>query len=241
MLIVLMTGVVRLSVSEPPQPRRTHAALAVASRARLLDLLRSDEGARTAHDLAAAFGLHVNTVRFHLDVLEDAGLVRRENSPSSRRGRPRMLYTAAQPPATGYELLAQALAQHWQGNPAERAKRAEQAGYELAASAGDRRTGPPLSVAAAIDEVVGLFATMGFQSEIVPDRGDGAQIKLHHCPFRTVAVQHPEVVCSLHLGMIRATLSESGAPAAATGLEPFVEPNLCIVNISVVATTGPPL
>lgn len=235
-----MTGVVRLSVSEQAQPRRTHAALAVASRARLLDVLRSDERARTAHYLADASGLHVNTVRFHLDVLEDAGLVRRANSPSGRRGRPRMLYAAAQQPVTGYELLAQALAQHWLGTPAERAKRAEQAGYELAATAGDRRTGPPLSVAAAIDEVATLFATMGFQSDIVPDSGDGAQIRLHHCPFRAVAIKHPEVVCSLHLGMIRATLSESGAPAAATGLEPFVEPSLCIVNISAVATTGSP-
>lgn len=235
-----MTGVVRLSVSEPAQPRRTHAALAVASRARLLDLLRSDGGARTAHDLADASGLHVNTVRFHLDVLEDAGLVRRENSPSGRRGRPRMLYVAAQQPAAGYELLAQTLAQHWQGSPADRAKRAEQAGYELAATAGDRRTGPPLSVTAAIDEVANLFAGMGFQPEIVPEDGDGAQLRLHQCPFRAVAIKHPEVVCSLHLGMIRGTLSESGAPAAATGLEPFVEPNLCIVNISAVATTGSP-
>jgi predicted ArsR family transcriptional regulator len=205
------------------------------------DLLRSDEGARTAHDLADASGLHVNTVRFHLDVLEDAGLVRRENSPSGRRGRPRLLYVAAESPAAGYELLAQALAQHWQsGTPADRAERAERAGYELAATAEVRRTGPALSVGAAIDEVAGLFATMGFQPDVVPDRGDGAQIRLHHCPFRTVAIKYPEVVCSLHLGLVRGTLSKSGAPIAATGLEPFVEPNLCIVNISAVATTGSP-
>ena len=50
---------------------------------------------------------------------------------------------------------------------------------------------------------------------------------MHRCPFRDLAEQHGDVVCSVHLGLIRGALAEIGAPVTATRLEPFVEPSLC--------------
>jgi predicted ArsR family transcriptional regulator len=225
-----------MSASEPTTPHRMHAALAVASRAQLLALLRAGDRPATAHQLAETSSLHVNTVRFHLDVLEDAGLVRHESAPTGGRGRPRMVYAAvAEQPSTSYEFLAGALAEHWAGDPAERARRAEEAGYAMALpSTGDRPTGP-LSFTDAVGEVTTLFATMGFQPDVVLI-GDDAQIRLRRCPFRGVAAEYPEVVCSMHLGMLRRTLADSGAPASATRLEPFVEPELCVATI---AAAGP--
>ena len=44
--------------------------------------------------LATATGLHINTLREHLDALAGAGLVRRERAPVAGRGRPAWLYSA---------------------------------------------------------------------------------------------------------------------------------------------------
>ena len=49
---------------------------------------------------------------------------------------------------------------------------------------------------------------------------------MHRCPFRDLAEEHGDVVCSVHLGLIRGALAV-GAPVTATRLEPFVEPSLC--------------
>lgn len=72
-----------------------HEALAVISRVRLLDALRASKRALDARELAEACGLHVSTVRFHLEILAAAGLVRSQSEPAHRRGRPRLLYTPA--------------------------------------------------------------------------------------------------------------------------------------------------
>lgn len=215
-----------MSVDGPP---RRHAALAVASRAHLLDVLRSDERPRTVQELAAAGGLHVNTVRFHLEVLEEAGLVEHRSGPTGGRGRPRHVYSAvAEPAALGYEFLAGMLAEHWTGTPEERSRRAEQAGFDQAAG----REGAPRSqtVAEAVDEVAALFDEMGFEPDVVHS-GEDAEIRLRHCPFRSVAAAHPEIVCSMHLGIIRRVLSDVGAPDVPARLEPFVEPRLCIAHV----------
>lgn len=220
--------------NDPVARHRTHGALAVPSRVRLLDRLRAADVPLTAQELAASCGLHVTTVRFHLDVLTGAGLVHARTAAAGRRGRPRMLYhpaTAEEAPV-GYELLAGVLAAHWPGTPAERSRRAERAG-RAAAAAHDVRTSeqPALSTEEALARISGVFAELGFEPDVVPD-GDGARIRLHRCPFRAVAVEHPEVVCSLHLGLLRGLLAGTGASAAVTGLEPFVGPHLCVAHVA---------
>ncbi|HWO69170.1 MAG TPA: helix-turn-helix domain-containing protein, partial [Actinomycetota bacterium] len=72
-----------------------HRALAGASRARVLDALRRAGRGLDAFELAAAVGLHVSTVRFHLRALEAAGLVVRAVERSGRPGRPRVVHRAA--------------------------------------------------------------------------------------------------------------------------------------------------
>lgn len=231
--------------SDPIARHRTHGALAVPSRAQLLDALRAAEHPLTAQELSVSSRLHVSTVRFHLDVLVGAGLVYGRSEPMGRRGRPRMLYYPVVggpvPPgaAAGYELLAGVLAANWADTSAERAQRAERAGHTAAAA---QRILPSVrrtpSMEESVDEITGMFAELGFEPDVVPE-GDGVQIRLHACPFRAVAAEHPEVVCSLHLGLLRGSMAETGAPAAVTRLEPFVEPHLCIAHI-VRATPAPP-
>jgi predicted ArsR family transcriptional regulator len=199
-------------------------ALDAASRRHLLEILRSTGRPMAVSTLAAACGLHVNTVRAHLDVLRRAGLVARESEQAARRGRPRAMYTAVTRPArSGYEQLAAMLAAGW---GADGAARAERAGY-TAALDGDAAGG---GTAGALDELVATFAEMGFDPQLDRDR-DGGRIALRACPFRAVAAEHPDVVCALHLGLIRGVLTRHGAGDSASSLEPFLEPGLCVASV----------
>ena len=230
---------------EADERTQTHGALAVASRLRLLDALRASERPLDVRELAAACGLHVTTVRFHLDVLTNAGLVTSRAGQSGTRGRPRRLYTPASRAVaaggqTGYELLSAILAAHWAGDRGERAHRAEQAGW---AWAGQREPAPAPPVAAgtlaeAAVHVNAVFAELGFDPELARD-GETLQIRLHACPFRAVAVTHPEVVCSIHLGLLRRTLAEVAAPPTAASLQPFVQPHLCLARIAPAPAPAP--
>jgi predicted ArsR family transcriptional regulator len=215
---------------------QTHGALAVASRLRLLDALRASERPLDVRELAAACDLHVTTVRFHMDVLTDAGMVTSRTEQSGTRGRPRRLYLPASRAvaaggSSGYELLSGILAAHWAGDRDERARRAERAGW---AWAGQREPGPAVvaaTLAEAAVHVNAVFAELGFDPDLARD-GESLEIRLHACPFRAVAATYPEVVCSLHLGLLRRALADVDAPPAAVSLQPFVQPHLCLAQIA---------
>ncbi|HET9944259.1 MAG TPA: helix-turn-helix domain-containing protein, partial [Actinomycetes bacterium] len=67
------------------------------SRGALLDTLMASPVPMTLAALAAESGLHVNTVREHLEALEQRGLVQRESAAPRGRGRPASLYRAVGP------------------------------------------------------------------------------------------------------------------------------------------------
>jgi predicted ArsR family transcriptional regulator len=61
-----------------------------------------------------------------------------------------------------------------------------------------------------------------------PDR----QILLNHCPFRETAQDHPDIVCSIHLGLMQGLLAELDAPVGVKRLDPFVTPRLCVAHLT---------
>jgi predicted ArsR family transcriptional regulator len=79
-----------------------------------------------------------------------------------------------------------------------------------------------------MERVVRMLDDIGFQPELV---AGGSEIRLRHCPFHELARDRPEVVCSIHLGLIRGALQQLGAPEEALRLVPFVTPTLCVVEI----------
>lgn len=208
-----------------------HAALASPTRRRLLELLQSDPTARDVHDLGTALGLHPSTVRFHLETMRRAGLVVRHTQRHDGRGRPRTAYAAvsSQHGRGQYEGLAALLAAGLADTADERSARAEQIGEQWAG----QLMGVPTLDGAAREEVAvhvsGLFERLGFAPELRASE-HGHQIALHACPFRAVAREHPEVVCAVHLGLLQGSLSRLGA-STAPRLEPFVEPELCLVHL----------
>jgi predicted ArsR family transcriptional regulator len=208
-----------------------HRALADPSRLRILDVLR-DRGALDAREIAPLVGLHHNTVRSHLDVLERGGLVSRELERRDRPGRPRLLYRVVERhggdgDAGRYQLLSTILAGYLSaaGDGAAPAMDAAGRGWGHVA-VGDVEG--PVDEREARERLIALLDEVGFEPE---SRGDRT-VLLHACPFRDVARAHPEVVCSVHLGLMRGALERLGAGIEATGLDPFVEPDLCIAHLA---------
>lgn len=196
-----------------------HVALASPVRRRVLDLLGETDDAPTAQQLAAALGLHVTTVRFHLDQLERAGVVAREVRHSARRGRPSVHFRAVGLDVDHardrmIEALAGALAS---GGPVDEESRA--AGRRWADEV-PTPAGPPEAA------VARTFARLGFDPETAGDT-----VRLRACPFRAAARRHPEVVCQVHLGLAQGLARRASAGAAEVGLRPFVEPELCLLVV----------
>lgn len=59
-----------------------------------------------------------------------------------------------------------------------------------------------------------------------------ARLRLRHCPFLEMAEEFGQLVCPLHLGLMQGALTELRAPVEATGLEPFAEPDVCLVHLA---------
>jgi predicted ArsR family transcriptional regulator len=69
-----------------------HRALAEPKRAGIVAELEQAPDGLGASELGRRLGLHENTVRWHLGILMDAGLVRSGREPRETPGRPRILY-----------------------------------------------------------------------------------------------------------------------------------------------------
>ena len=206
-----------------------------SAREKVLSALAAHEDSgrpATIADLAEALGGHPNTTRAHLGNLVDAGLVDRVGIESGSRGRPahghrltergRLVLEAlrvARPVSTDELVLA--LAEHLATTP-DAEVHARAIGRHWAAQlADDSRTGAP------VDQVVSLMTTAGFSPQVDPT-GD---VALRTCPVLRSARQHPEVVCTMHAEMLRATLERSGADDVEVGLIPFAREGACLVQL----------
>lgn len=209
-------------------------ALAHDSRAALLGVLQDRADALDATSLAAAVGLHVNTVRAHLRVLEQAGLVVRSTEPRNEPGRPRVLHTAAAPVAEEasprYRLMARMLASSLAEHVGDPSSAAEATGQRWGRHLGAERA--PLSAMTEAQARQALLALLD-DLDFAPRPGaDPSEIELHHCPYRDVAEAHPEVACSLHLGLMRGAMAELEAPLSVDELIPFIDTDRCLARIS---------
>ena len=206
------------------------------SRSRVLDLLRAAGTPLGVQEVAAETGLHPNTARFHLDGLAEAGLAVREPQPRETPGRPSMAYRAADggTPAgeRRYRLLAEMLTSLITATMPDPGGAARQAGREWGAYLAEQP--PPyqrLSAGQAIERLAAITEKLGFTPQAEAD-GERYRLCLHQCPFREVALNHQDVVCSLHLGLMQGALAQMRAALTADRLEPFAGPSLCIAHLS---------
>ena len=186
----------------------------------ILEALRGEGGGLDTNQLAERLDLHPNTIRWHLGRLEHAGLVQATPERRHRRGRPSIVHRlTGEGVARGrdeYRLLATMLTD---------VVAADGDGPTHAYDAGVR-WGRHLRQAEPDASLVHLLDGEGFAAE---QQGD--EIEMRRCPFYALAEGSPQVICTLHHGLIDGVLDEAGSGQTVDRLEPFVEPGVCVARL----------
>ncbi len=196
------------------------------TRAEVLHHLRTAGGPVPVSEVSAAVGLHPNTTRFHLDALTELGLVVRQAEQRHRPGRPKVMYRAADGHrANGYQDLAAAMVKHFAAGLEERGARAITAGEAWGAELRGNAAPQEDSLARVVTTMQGL----GYEPELVG--GDEPVLELSRCPYLDLADDDPEVVCKLHLGLIKGLLGPD-QPWAVSAIVPFAAPSKCLVRLA---------
>jgi predicted ArsR family transcriptional regulator len=204
-------------------------------RAEVLSLMRETGSAMSIVEIAERLDVHPNTVRFHLDTLVGSGQAVRVEVPPTGPGRPPQLFQARSGMDPGgprnYEFLASVLAESVANGPEpiDRATAAGEAwGRKMAGERGlPRRPSRPR----ALEALVEILDDVGFAPEEAP-AGRRREIGLRHCPFLEL-VDSREVVCAIHLGVMRGAMEELDAPVTVNRLEPFQRPDRCLAHLGV--------
>jgi predicted ArsR family transcriptional regulator len=196
------------------------------------EVARSPRPVSTA-ELAGRLDLHANTVRPHLERMREVGLLDLHVDARGGVGRPQHRYAvAADAPSLGFEppvmpLLAQMvlrLAERMGASGADAAAIGQSQGSVDAA----RYAEAPSSLEALVAELDRL----GFDPLVSDGTGDDdAIVAFGHCPFREVAETHPELVCSLHRGLVEGFI-EQMADAEVASFCTLVDRTPCQVAIS---------
>lgn len=178
----------------------------------------------TAAEAADAAGVHPNMARRHLERLETEGLVS-SITVADGPGRPSRRYTctpagrsALAPPdqlADEYIALAAAFAEQLAAASSDPAPVARAVGRGW----GER-------LAAGSGGVIDVLDRLGFSPR---ERGD--VVELRTCPLLEAATAHPEVVCEVHLGLVRGVDSATGGSGEGGELTPFAEPGACHLRL----------
>jgi predicted ArsR family transcriptional regulator len=196
------------------------------------------DGAGTVAEVERATALHANTVREHLDALVTRGLARRSRSTPSGRGRPAWRYEAVEPTSatdgSEYTGLAATLAAHLHRTSPRPWRDAVTAGETWGRDLARRDEGSrTTSAVAARRRVLGLLDGMGFAPESDPE---ATTSRLTRCPLLGTAKEYPDVVCGVHLGIVRGALAEYGTDNEHTDLLPFAEPGACRLHLATPTT-----
>ncbi len=183
-------------------------------------------------ELGRRLGIHENTVRWHLGILDDAGFLdaRPDAGRQARAGRG--CSTSSRPGAGDstardeHRLLATILT----GTVAELEdgqKRAEAAGHAW----GRYLVRRPSPLARITDEQAVAEVTQLLDDEGFAAAAEGTDIHMRRCPFHDLAETNPEIVCGVHRGLLAGALDELGSDLEVEGLDVFVRPDLCIARL----------
>lgn len=217
-------------------------------RAAVLDALAGTAEPVTVTDLAGRLGQHPNTVREHLDALVGVGRVERQRARPVGRGRPAWLYRIAgpapvdaghgEPGVAGlgsfgrsgdeYAALALALIDQLASTSPDPRAMALEAGTRWGRTLAEHPQRPGRGAAEAAAAVVELLADLRFGPEPAPD---GRTVRLTTCPLLDAARLQPDLVCGVHLGIVRGVLEQLDGNPDGADLVPFAEPGACLLTL----------
>ncbi len=193
-----------------------------------LELVRAPAPLATA-DIAKGLGLHINTVRPHLERMRDVGLLDVHTASTGGVGRPQHRYAvSASAPRLGLEpplfpRLARMLL-----------KMADDVGADAgdAVEAGTEQGRTDAEAYGDEDAAVALFTELdrlGFDPQVVVD-DDTVTLGFSHCPFQDLAEANPELVCGLHRGMVEGFVGRLGG-CRVQEFRNLVDRNACQVDL----------
>jgi len=183
-----------------------------------LELARASAPKTTA-EISDTLSLHPNTVRPHLERMREVGLLSVEVGGRGDVGRPQRRYSIApDAPSLGLEpptmpVLARmvlSMAKRLQATPGD----AEAVGYDE----GRNRAMGYRATPSTLEALVADLDRLGFDPVVSDDpRRDptadddlAAVVSFANCPFADLAQQHPDLVCSLHRGLVIGFVADMG-------------------------------
>lgn len=177
-----------------------------------LELARSHRPLTTA-EIADTIGLHPNTVRPHLDRMRDVGLVAVKAGGRGEIGRPQHRYSlAADAPSLGLEPPVMPLLAGMVLSLAQRLGADPNDAFAVGRAEGERRSMPFRQAPSSLEAFVSDLDDLGFDPIVCDpdDSTDTAVVAFATCPFGELASEHPDLVCSLHHGMIDGFIDAMG-------------------------------
>lgn len=212
----------RLTELTPPW-RRSADTGARETRLQILDLIIGSEQPLGIDALVTATGLHPNTVRGHVELLQATGEVQRQRGPAVGRGRPPWLYTAGREHAH-YERLVATLREQFDDSHDLGAIRVEAARWAAVVDEPTPADSPEAAVAAAVDALDAL----GFDAAVTCT---GDEIAITRCPYAELVADQP-VICDIHTALVDDLLGRSEQDVRVRAMEVWPRPGLCLVRLS---------
>jgi predicted ArsR family transcriptional regulator len=185
-----------------------------------LELARSPRPLVTA-EIAETLGLHPNTVRPHLERMRDVGLLDVTTDARGEVGRPQHRYSlAADAPSLGLEPPTMPVLARMVLSLAERLGAGADDAAEVGETEGRARAAAYVDAPSALEALVADLDRLGFDP-IVTEGGVGdeeaadpddvtAVVAFANCPFYDLARAHPDLVCSLHRGLVSGFVAQMG-------------------------------
>ncbi|MEO6651448.1 MAG: helix-turn-helix domain-containing protein [Ilumatobacteraceae bacterium] len=177
-----------------------------------LELARAAKPLTTA-EIADTIDLHPNTVRPHLDRMREAGLIDVQVGGRGEIGRPQHRYSlAAEAPSLGLEPPVMPMLARLVLAMAERLGAGAADAHAVGRDEGITRSRRFVAARSSLEAIVSDLDLLGFDPVVTDDAGDpdAAVIAFANCPFGDLATTHPDLVCSLHHGLIAGMVAGMG-------------------------------
>lgn len=190
--------------------------------------------ALTTSQVAEMLGLHVNTVRPHLERMRDVGLLSVDTGPRGEIGRPQHRYSVAPgAPRIGfgesaYAALARGLLMAMIDADVD-GEALFEAGRAIGRE-GASRTPPNMGVLAALMSEQNRQGFDPYPAE-QGDDGSPARVVRFRCPFPDLAAANPELVCGFHRGMVDGLLEQRSGGAVTSTFSTVVDDPPCQVEL----------
>ena len=172
----------------------------------------------TVQDIADRFEIHPNVARLHLSKLEDINLLTSETKKTGKGGRPSRLYRLSDDviqlhfPFRDYKLLSKIAIQTMMRLGETGIEALYETGKEFGKELIESNSNSIPNKSAAFEEKLHILkhaATIAGFSPVFEPSDDQTQVhfQIFNCPFKEVAISHPETICKMHSAFLKGMFS----------------------------------